>query len=110
MSGTNLLKETLDALKNSGKSPDDVLWVGIPNRTRRPPISFSWNEFAAIAESFNYDAGFGGVEVEGGLRIVGCDWWLERSEYDGSEWWEFKTMPIKPDYAVPCKDDLEEHW
>lgn len=28
--------------------------------------------------------------------IVGKDWWLERTQYDGSEWFEFKTKPEKP--------------
>ena len=27
---------------------------------------------------------------------VGDNWWLERAEYDGSEWWEFKTIPKEP--------------
>ena len=31
------------------------------------------------------------------LLIVGKDFWLERVEYDGSEWWEFKTMPREPE-------------
>lgn len=25
--------------------------------------------------------------------VVGKDFWLERGEYDGSEWWSFKTTP-----------------
>jgi hypothetical protein len=32
------------------------------------------------------------------IIVVGKDWWLERHEYDGSEWWEFKTMPDKNKY------------
>ena len=46
-----------------------------------------------MASGFNYDNGFGGAEVHGDLKIVGNDWWMERGEYDGSEWWEFKTLP-----------------
>lgn len=30
------------------------------------------------------------------LKIVGDNWWLERHEYDGAEWFEFKTLPQKP--------------
>lgn len=30
--------------------------------------------------------------------IVGDDWWMERHEYDGSEWWEFKELPKKPTF------------
>lgn len=43
----NFLEETIDMLKDCGKTEDDVLW-------------------------------------------------LERHEYDGSEWWEYKTMPTEP--------------
>ena len=28
--------------------------------------------------------------------IVGWNWWLERREYDGAEWWELETKPIIP--------------
>lgn len=29
--------------------------------------------------------------------LVGDGWWIERAEYDGSEWWEFKTIPTEKD-------------
>ena len=57
----NLLQETVNDLKENGKTPADVRWVG--------------------RESVN----------------AKCSWWLERAEYDGSEWWEFKTAPAEPD-------------
>ena len=28
------------------------------------------------------------------LKIIGKDWWMERREYDGAEWWEFKKAPF----------------
>ena len=103
----NLLKETIDALGYQGKSPSEVLWVGIKNfpiirqhpelgwDERIKEISWSWGDFSKIAD-FEYDDGFGGVEINEGLVIVGKDWWLERHEYDGKEWWEFKTLPKRP--------------
>ena len=33
--------------------------------------------------------------------LVGDGWWIERFEYDGSEWWEFKTIPIEKSKVVP---------
>lgn len=39
------------------------------------------------------DEGYGAPEVATDLLVVGADFWLERCEYDGSEWWEFKQMP-----------------
>ncbi len=82
----NLLKETLDMLAANSVSPNDVEWV----QTERG--SFTWREFRELAD-FEYDNGYGGAEVNQALKVVGKDWWLERGEYDGSEWWEFKTMP-----------------
>ena len=66
----NLLIETQEILENNEKSFDDVKWIGTLND---------------------------GIEhVCLGLLVVGDNWWLERHEYDGSEWWEFKTIPNKP--------------
>lgn len=85
----NLLKETAEKLKDNGKTPDDVLWVGSVG-------SYStWENFAIVA-NVEYDSGYGGAEVAEDLLVVGKNWWLERHEYDGSEWWEFKSLPPKP--------------
>lgn len=39
-----------------------------------------------------YDSGFGGQYLFGWI-VFKDDTWLERNEYDGSEWWEYKEMP-----------------
>lgn len=41
---------------------------------------------------FEYDAGYGGQELFG---IIWCEdgVWLDRGEYDGSEWWEEHKYP-----------------
>lgn len=91
----NLLHETIEDLGYHEKQPADVRWVG--NRD----FWFTWAEFTALADR-TYNAGFGGQEVATDLLVVGDDWWLERHEYDGSEWWEYKSTPVKPaDHAVP---------
>ncbi len=91
----NLLQETINCLKENGKSPLEVLFVvcggdGITGQAG------SWDDFAALAKDINYHNGFGGAEISGGLQVVGTDWWLERGEYDGSEWWEYKECPKTP--------------
>ena len=86
----NLFTETNDMLFKHGKTPSDVRWVGSENY-----VYFSWDHFAEIADK-EYNNGYGGTEVAYDLLIVGDDWWMERGEYDGSEWWSFKTMPQKP--------------
>lgn len=84
----NLLQETLEKLGEHGVTKDDVRWVGAKDW-------FTWEEYAKLAD-MEYDDGYGGQEICASLVVVGDDWWLERHEYDGSEWWEFKKLPIKP--------------
>lgn len=100
----NLLAETIDFLKDNGKTPDDVKFV----QSSQPELhSFSWAEFAAYANK-EYDNGYGGNEVYIGLRIVGDTWWLERGEYDGSEWWEYKEKPEQAPYKAPFESSIWE--
>lgn len=91
----NLLSETLSVMNSYGKTPLDVEWVGSYSCWDKPEYWTTWEVFAAHAD-VEYDDGFGGNEVDLGLVVVGADWWLERHEYDGSEWWGFKTLPKKP--------------
>ena len=87
----NLLKETLEVLKGYGKSPKDVKWVG----SKDGKYAITWDEFEKIA-NIEYNKGYGSQEIAEDLVIVGDDWWLERCVSDGwSEWWEFKTLPVK---------------
>ena len=88
---TNLLAETIEALTQNGRIEAEVLWVG------NEQFRCSWEEFVAVAKDEMYDSGFGGAEIATDLLVVGKDFWLERHEYDGSEWWEFKEQPQMPD-------------
>ncbi len=93
---TNLLKETIEELADNKKVPQDVQWVG----SQDGKYSLSWEQFAVKASQIDYDSGYGGQELASNLVVVGPDWWLERHEYDGSEWWEFKTLPV-------CTEDTQ---
>lgn len=96
----NLLKETIECLNDNNKQPSDVLWVGrnCYDWAKKEQVVYknTWDNFCLKA-NFEYDAGFGGNEIPMDLIVVGKDFWLERREYDGSEWWEFKTMPVEPE-------------
>ena len=92
---TNLKNETLKELKEHNKKPTDVVFVGFYYKGEFYKVSFE--EFLIVAD-FKYDSSFGGVEINSTLIIVGNDFWLERHEYDGSEWFEFKTLPNIKDY------------
>ncbi len=97
----NLLGETILALKDNGKTPEDVSWVGLDGKY------FWWNEFARVAD-FDYNSDYGIEEINMNLFIVGDDWWLERYEYDGLENWEFKKLPKREKRTkfIPTKGDL----
>ena len=92
-----LLDETKNILTQAGKTGDDVRFVSADDQHG------TWSDFVSIA-NFDYHSGYGGNEIMMSLKIVGDNWWLERGEYDGSEWWEFKTLPSAPDKAEPLKN------
>lgn len=100
---SNLLKETLAKLKENGKKEKDVIWVGNLN------AKTTWENFKNVAD-VDYDSGFGGQEVATDLLIVGNNWWLERHEYDGSEWWEYKELPKEPTETIELKKIVGGCW
>jgi len=102
---TNLRLETLDVLRNAGKEPKDVKFVC--RYDEKLHWYCTWDEFVAVIGDANYDAGYGTAEIARNLLVVGNNWWLERHEYDGSEWWEYKERPVKPkDHKVPEHQDI----
>lgn len=93
---SNLLKETLELLERNNKKETDVKWVGTTTHKT------SWEDFKSKADT-EYDSGFGSSKVAQDLLIVGDNWWMERHEYDGSEWWEFKEIPNEPKETIELK-------
>ena len=86
---SNLLIETERVLKLQGKTLSDVVWVGCTD------FQIPINRFVECANQ-EYDSGYGAPEVATDLLVVGSDFWLERHEYDGQEWWEYKELPEMP--------------
>lgn len=98
-------EETIKILKDNNRTTEDVLWCGSEE--------FGWFSFADFLEIApeKYDYGYGGQEIAKDLLIVGGDFWLERHEYDGSEWWEFKSLPKKPEnYNKPKTINNGDSW
>lgn len=98
----NLYTETLRCLEENGKTIQDVLWIG-----NEKECFTDLSLFHDITDTV-YDDSYGWTEVKDNLLIVGKDWWLERHEYDGSEWWEYKTLPTKPTRV--CEDPVKMVW
>ena len=90
----NLLKETKEILEQHGKTFDDVIFIG--DRTTHTKMTMK--DFLEHA-NVEYKNGFGIEEINTELILVGKDFWLERHEYDGSEWWEYKSMPNVNDFV-----------
>lgn len=94
----NLLEETLEALKEHNKTPEDVKYIYDNNSW------FTWEDFKQLA-NVKYYSGYGTALVDRNLVIVGKDFWLEREEYDGSEWWEYEPykfyIPKPSQYKKP---------
>jgi hypothetical protein len=101
----NLLEETKEALASQKKGPGDVLWIGSKDGT----LVIGWPEFEQIA-NVEYDDDYGGAEVAEDLVVVGDDWWLERGEYDGREWWNYMTKPILKAKNQPFIRVVRSDW
>lgn len=115
----NLYEETIKTLEKNNKKIEDIEfietdlnyeWLGLDATENIVEIDI--DNFIELAKKTNYDNGYGGEEIPPTLKIVGKDWWIERNSYDGSEWWEFKTLPEKPkrkqELTTLFDDDLAE--
>ncbi len=100
----NLLEETDQILKRYLERVN-VMWVGKADGTQ----TMTWEAFRAVAARTNYNDGYGCAVIPTDFVIVGADGWLERREYDGAEWWDFKRMPVALTDAKPYPF-FEEHW
>lgn len=70
------------------------------------PIGYSEEQFNEFCEAldFEYDAGYGGQELFGFIWYLDGRW-SERGEYDGSEWWNYKSSPPIPESLSLMKDE-----
>ena len=110
----NLWDETILSLKYNDKTWSDVRFVCGGD------FSITRTNFEKIAKNTEYRNGYGSQIIAQDLMIVGDTWWLERHEYDGSEWWEYKEMPVHTEYkpisnlcgcwssVAECNDGSEE--
>ena len=86
---SNLWEETIEFLKEKDKTFEDVLFI------QGDDFKVTKENFESVAKKTDYDSGFGAQHVATDLVLVGDDWWIERAEYDGSEWWEVRKQYMK---------------
>lgn len=106
----NLLTETLDDMKEIGKTPDDVVYVRMTKDTGfwsslddsyPDEILIDFDTFKELANR-EYDSGYGSNEVNTSTVILFKDnTVMHRWEYDGAEGWEYIKLPK----ALPKKYD-----
>lgn len=94
----NLYDETVKELMQHKKEINEIDFISCGG------VLIDKDTFFDCAREVWYDNGFGSQSINETLLIVGKDWWLERAEYDGSEWWEYKEKPNKMDYNIEIFD------
>lgn len=98
----NLLTETLDTMKEVGKTPDDVMYVKMTKHTGfwedlddsyPNEILVDFDVFKELANRY-YNNGYGSSYVNQSTAILFKDnSVMYRWEYDGAEGWEHITLP-----------------
>ena len=98
----NLLEETREILEKHDLSLDDVVWVGTRN------VEIPFEIFLKLADR-EYNNNHRIAQVAADLVICGDTWWLERWECNGSEGWNFKTSPQRPDNTIVPQRTMDEY-
>ena len=85
----NAKEELLEILSENNKTVSNIVCIRVVyEKTFNNCIKV--NDLESL--DFEYDDGYGGQELFGYVLLDDMDW-LERHEYDGSEWWEYKKYP-----------------
>ena len=96
----NFKDETLEELKKHGKTPEDIVWIGLGD------YRISIDDFWQFID-YEYEPRDNWREIDAHLLIVGDGWWLERNseeildnygEYDGYVvLWNYIEIPTIPE-------------
>lgn len=102
----NLKRETLLKLDEIGRRAEDVEFAKITyfswqSSDEQKLLIDSEEPFDIEKLNMNYDNGYG-VQHICGFIVFRDKTWLERAEYDGAEWWEFKKCPTKETLIEEC--------
>lgn len=94
----NLQKETLNAIVQAEKTVEDIAYCNITMGTtsNEQEELLKGKIFDIHKLDFMYDNGYGSQKIDGFI-VFNDKTWLERSEYDGSEWWDYKECPSEPE-------------
>jgi len=93
---TSIKCATIKSQRSSYWDDNDQYVESAPITLREGHSIGEYEEFLHKLD-FEYDNGYGGQELFGTIWLAKENTWLERGEYDGSEWWEHKECPQIPD-------------
>lgn len=101
---SNFVKETLDCIKGKEIKEFSLEFMFIDFYDKYGgDLSIPWTTGRSLEElqafldslperAINYDSGYGSQEWFGWISFTDGTW-IERGEYDGSEWWEVREQP-----------------
>ncbi len=99
----NFKKEILHTLKGEGKTIQDIAYINVGDEYYCRKEKAESPSFCRVKttfedwidnQDFEYNAGYGMPIINEELAIVFKDGsWLEREEYDGSEWFAYRKKP-----------------
>lgn len=103
MAIVSVIDELLGVIMDSNKSVEDIKCGYLEIHDEEILCINIGDTFSEIVNKFDniknrsYNGGYGSQELYGIIWFKDGSW-LERGEYDGSEWWEYKTTPEIPDF------------
>ena len=106
----NVFTELERHFETNGKHNEDVLWYRIYVNDHKLTGDGSFTqEHLDLMKTIDYDDGYGSQEL-GGTIVFKDSSWLERGEYDGSEWWDYKSTPEWSPRAESGDSELSWCW
>lgn len=101
VSKSDFYNETILAMSKAGSSNDEVNEFRLEAFSSNVKIygrgQIPWEVFSRLAD-FNYDSGYGCQEFDGWITFNNTDAYIQRDDYDGSEWWEVVRRPKLKDF------------
>ena len=93
---TNLYDETIKAINGRKIAYAKIKYIN-HTYSLKPNHTYSERgEFYNSLRNINYDNGYGSQYIFG-FVVFTDGTWIERKEYDGSEWWGSKRCPLFTD-------------
>lgn len=101
VSKLDFYNETMLAMSKAGSSDNEVNEFRLEAFSSNVKIygrgQIPWEVFSRLAD-FNYDSGYGTQEFDGWITFNNTDAYIQRDDYDGSEWWTIVRRPKLKDF------------